>query len=511
MSEAAGYEELLRLFEEFREFVVPPKRDGVPDYGASAMGSRHEGLGRFQERLAAMDIGGWPVGEQVDYHIVRAEMNGLDFNHRVIRPWSRDPGFYCTFPRFEHTMHGAVSVPAELPLPAEELAEFRAGLKRLPEILARARENLTEVAADFATLALRMKRRERDEWKGFSERAAEHHPELVPDVEDILRAIDEFIAWLEEGRDGFGPRAGVGEENWNWFMKHVYLFPYRWDEAYAVVQRELARAETAMRLEELHNRELPELLPAQSEEEHRRRMEAGMDRLMEFLGTAPVFRELEYVKRMARLPGFASCDPADMNFFQEVLSRDNLPLCTHDVCGHSLDGRRYADSKRPIRSVPRPYHINGLRAEGLATGIEEILTHAGLLDDRPRSRELACVLVSFRAARAAAAMKMHRHELDLHGGLDYAARMTARGYSKPHTSLLWGDLELYLRQPGYGMGYLMGKVQLEGLIADCSRIRDDDFSLSNFFAEFLASGFIPITLVRWEMTGLTDEMEVLLA
>jgi hypothetical protein len=30
----------------------------------------------------------------VDLHIVRAEMNGLDFFHRVTRPWARDPVFY---------------------------------------------------------------------------------------------------------------------------------------------------------------------------------------------------------------------------------------------------------------------------------------------------------------------------------------------------------------------------------------------------------------------------------
>jgi uncharacterized protein (DUF885 family) len=181
------------------------------------------------------------------------------------------------------------------------------------------------------------------------------------------------------------------------------------------------------------------------------------------------------------------------------------------VCGHSHDGRRYAKDKRPIRGTGRPYHIAGLRAEGLATGIEEILTHLGLCDDRPHARELMYVLVSFRAARAAAALKMHSNELDFKGGLDYASKMTARGYSKRDTFLLWDDLELYIRQPGYGMGYLMGKVQLERLMSDYSRMKRDAFSLRDFFTEFLDAGFIPISLIRWEITGLTDEMEKLLA
>ena len=36
----------------------------------------------------------WPIAQQVDYQLVRAEMNGLDFDLRVLKPWARDPAFY---------------------------------------------------------------------------------------------------------------------------------------------------------------------------------------------------------------------------------------------------------------------------------------------------------------------------------------------------------------------------------------------------------------------------------
>ena len=35
--------------------------------------------------------------------------------------------------------------------------------------------------------------------------------------------------------------------------------------------------------------------------------------------------------------------------------------------------------------------------EGIATGMEEWMMHAGLFDDRPRSRELMLILVAQRA------------------------------------------------------------------------------------------------------------------
>lgn len=37
----------------------------------------------------------------------------------------------------------------------------------------------------------------------------------------------------------------------------------------------------------------------------------------------------------------------------------------------------------------------------------------------------------------------------------------------------------------------------------------DDFTLKQFMDEFQASGMIPISLIRWEMTGLQDEIREL--
>ncbi len=73
------YSDLVSLFEEFRDFIKPAVVDGVPDFTAAAMEEQKRGLKKFQDRLASIDINTWPVSEQVDYHLVRAEMNGLEF------------------------------------------------------------------------------------------------------------------------------------------------------------------------------------------------------------------------------------------------------------------------------------------------------------------------------------------------------------------------------------------------------------------------------------------------
>ena len=153
LSKISEYDILVQLFREFREFQKPNVVDGVPDYTPDAMAKQAEKLESFQKRLESIDMSGLPVSRQVDFHLVRAEMNGLEFNHRVIRPWSRDPGFYCTFPRFEETMRGTVHIPWNLPVPDDKLEDVQRGIRNLPSILAQAKENLTEIAAGMACAA----------------------------------------------------------------------------------------------------------------------------------------------------------------------------------------------------------------------------------------------------------------------------------------------------------------------------------------------------------------------
>src|SRR5947208_32151 len=90
------YESLLTFFREWRSFQKPRLIDGVPDYGASAMAAQERELETLRRRLAAIDRAGWPVAQQVDYSVVRAELAGLDFDHRILKPWANNPAFYVT-------------------------------------------------------------------------------------------------------------------------------------------------------------------------------------------------------------------------------------------------------------------------------------------------------------------------------------------------------------------------------------------------------------------------------
>src|SRR5438477_6726221 len=83
--------DLAAFFACWREFQRPRLSRGVPDYTASAMAAQHRELAGWMRKLDGFD-----AAQQIDVQIVRAEMNGLDFDHRVLRPWARNPDFYVS-------------------------------------------------------------------------------------------------------------------------------------------------------------------------------------------------------------------------------------------------------------------------------------------------------------------------------------------------------------------------------------------------------------------------------
>jgi hypothetical protein len=80
---------------------------------------------------------------------------------------------------------------------------------------------------------------------------------------------------------------------------------------------------------------------------------------------------------------------------------------------------------------------------------------------------------------------------------------------KTDRELMLFEQQLYMRQPGYGTSYVTGKYLLEKALADYAKLveeRGDAFRMKDFFDRLSAIDSIPISLARWEMTGLGDQV-----
>ena len=139
------------------------------------------------------------------------------------------------------------------------------------------------------------------------------------------------------------------------------------------------------------------------------------------------------------------------------------------------------------------------RAEGLATGMEELLMHAGLLDDHPRSKELIWILLAQRGARALAAMHLHANEMTLEEAAQFASERVPRGWLPADGSTITHEVHFYLQQPVYGTSYVIGKIMLDNLMAERARQQGDDFTLKGFIDDLNRIGIIPVSMIRWEL------------
>ena len=520
--QAAEHSELVALFEEWREFERPPMRDGAPDYTVDGFSARRPVYEALRSRLDRMDITAWPVAEQVDWHLVRAEMNGYDFNTRVLKPWERDPAFYESLwmarsdvPAHEGPTHHAVTEfwTYEIPLTAAGERRLIADLTVIPPLMRQAKDNLTGNARELWITGIRNIRSQRENLDAIGERlSGTASADLTAAIDAAAAATDELVIWLQvEAPNKTGP-SGIGKENYTWYQQNVHLVPLTWDDEVRLLKRELDRAWSSLKLEEHRNRHLPPMTAASTPAEYDKKADRAAQRFMDFLEGEEIVTVTDYMEPALREHLGAFVPVERRNFFSIGAHYDPLPLFTHFYHWFELARMDREPHPSPIRQGALLYNIFDSRNEGTATGVEEMFMHAGLYDDSPRSRELVWILVAQRAARGLGSLYAHANEMTMEEAGGVHMDWTPRGWMKTEKELLIFEQHLYLRQPGYGTSYITGKYLLERTLADYSKQREErgqEFRLRDFFDRLNAIDSIPISLSRWEMTGLDDEIRKL--
>jgi hypothetical protein len=507
---ARGYDALLQLFNDFIAFERPPIRSGAPDYTAATVASRQQTLKTFQSRLAAIDTNSWPVDQQVDHALVRALMNGLDFDLRVLRPWARDPAFYKSIwtgqsdtPAHEGPTHHAVVElwTYSFPLSSADDAKLATEIATIPPLLAQARENLTGNARDLWTTGTGTMAEQVADLEALEKRVPNGSAALTGAIRAAREATAEFVKWLESRATSKTGPSGIGKEHYTWSLQHVQLVPMTWDDEVALLKRELARAHASLRLEEERNRGLPPLTPAANADEYRRRADAAITKYIAFLKNKNVLTVQDYLDPAMR-EHLGSFVPAERrNFFGIASHYEPMTLFAHWYHWFDHAWMRQVPHKSAIRRGATLFNVWSVRAEGMATAMEELIMHAGYYDDNPRAREIVWIMLAQRCARGLASLYAHANEFDIKQAKAFQVEWTPRGWMRPDLDLLHFEQQLYLRQPGYGTSYVTGKYLIDELIADRSKQLGDAFTLQRFFDEFNGAGVIPLELIRWQMTG----------
>jgi len=512
-SKSTRYSDLTTLFADWRAFQRPVSKEGVPDYSVDAMARQARALGAYQRRLAAIDHRAWPIDQQVDWYIVRAEMSGLEFDHRVLRPWANNPAFYVTVfgdrsdqPAREGPFAiGAVEVwHYSFPLTTAAAAQMDSGIRVIPALLRQAQRNLTGNGRDLWTYGAKVMHAQSSELAKLAERIGTAPGSLSADVQRAQSATDAFAHWLDEQAPTKKGHSGIGVANYDWYLTHVQLVPLTWRDEKTLMESELARAWALLAMEERRNAGLPEQTLVASADEHTRRFNDAVTEYMAYLASHDLMTVKPYMEPALRAQiGTFSAGPRE--FFTEVDYRDPEVMRTHGYHWFDLARMDSEPNPDPIRRGALLYNIFNTRTEGFATAWEELMMQAGMFDAHPRSRELIYILVAERAARALGELGMQSNAYTLEQAATFASANTPRGWLSLQGELVRFEQHLYLQQPGYGTCYLIGKMQLEMAIAARRKKEGDAFSMRRFMDDFNAAGLVPASLLRWELTGVMAE------
>jgi hypothetical protein len=334
----ASYEELTALFSEWRAFERPALRDGAPDYTAAALARKQTQLKAYQSRLQAIQPGAWPIPQQVDYHLLRAEMNGLDFNLRVLKPWERDPAFYTSIwtaqsdtPSHEGPTHHAIIElwTYSFPLTPEAAAKLTQELQSIPPLLAQAQLNLTGNARDLWIAGIGSIKGQRADLLALEEKTAGSGPALEQAIQAAQQATAKFVTWLEQQAPSKNGPSGIGKESYTWSLQNVHLIPMTWEDEVMLLKRELARAHTQLKLEEQRNRGLPALPVISSAEEYQRRGNAAVTKYMDFMRARSILPVRDYMDPAMRERIGEYVPEETRNFFGIASHYDPLALYSH--------------------------------------------------------------------------------------------------------------------------------------------------------------------------------------
>jgi len=556
--------EFLKLAEEFREMRGYTGRrwraemdGGVPNY-AALVEKQKELLPLFRQRLDTMDPSWWSVHCKVDYLLLRAEMDKLEWELRVVRQTSRNPSFYIdqAIGNVGRLLTGGRVMgekPALMPYTKERAKSILRALDNTHKILEQGQKNLTEIVPELADAALRFPggawptagweagqlKDIVENYRKWAEITSEHFPpeeagKLVTTAVKAAERLRDFGDWLEKDRSRMTGKYDIGKNILDWYIRHVFLMPFNSEELMLMAEMERARAISYLQFELQKNRNLPKIGPAKTTHEHlawdeetvlrlrRWYLEKGEDILVD-QEYQPLIRSEEsfYLPPFGMLafpykpmPGVSRVLVVPADHWMAIQSNygwytDPGVLQGHEYWpGHTYESKLHAHNPCFIR---RRYGDSG-HSEGWCFYNEELLVALNFpFVSGPRSRELVYINMLQRAVRILVGVPLLSGEItpeeafklfqdmlrSLGSGLGIPRE---EAYMEVFKRVIWRGNDCFDAQTG--------KLQLFKLLADCKMHWKEKFSFKEFHELLMKHGAIPYSLLRWEILDLDDEAKM---
>jgi uncharacterized protein (DUF885 family) len=496
--------------------------DRLTDYSAAKIEERAQHVRKLLDQVRGLPAVRWPKDDRIDWMLFRSQLEGVDFNSRVLQSEKTDPQVYvgeCANAIFS-------LLKKEYDTPRKRALAAKARLRQMPALLAEGERNLQKPVKLFAELAIASARATDPLFKESLMTLATDLPpnereDLVKAREEALSAIHGFADRLEKRLPTMVAFAPMGTANYNYYLKHVLLLPMDAPQVEMLGRAELARYRALESL--LPDPSLADPNPARSKnippdqasflaayESREQEMIAFMKEhhlmtIPDYLGRFEI-RQLPEAFKPTSPGGFMNppgvydkdpsgfyfiptYDPQSKNFYIRAAIEDPRPILGHEgIPGHFMQ----LSIANHLTNEIRRQHGDGVFVEGWALYGEEMLMRTGLYPENSVAQGQILRLSRYRSARIGVDVNLHTGKWTFEQAVNYF--MEAGGLDRESAT---GEAAGAASSPTQKISYIVGKWQIMNLLG---RYRDKagaNFRLGQFHDELIKNGSLPLSIVEW--------------
>jgi uncharacterized protein (DUF885 family) len=494
----------------------------LTDYSLSAVLMRRLQVKETLGKVRGMQTANWSKDDRIDWLLFRAQLDGIDFFNRVIDFEGSDPQVYVN-----ECSNGIFSLlKKEYDTPRNRALAATARLKQMPFLMEQAKGNLSKPVQLYAKLAIDSARSIDSLFTDSlmtlaKDMSPAEKSELVKARDAALASIHGYADWLEKRLPGMVPFKPMGEENYNYLLRNIYLLPLDAQEVAMLGQAELARYRA---LESwLPDPSLADPNPARSanvpkdQQAFLQAYESRETEMIDFLKSKNLVTLPSYLGRfeIRQLPeafkptspgGFMNppgvydkddsgfyfiptYNPESKNFYIRAAIEDPRPILGHEgIPGHFLQ----LSIANHLPDEIRRQHGDGIFIEGWALYGEEMLMRSGLYANNSPGAAQVLRLSRYRAARIGVDVNLHTGRWTFDQAVNYF--MEAGGLDRESAT---GEAAGAAASPTQKITYMVGKWQIMRLLGKYRDQQGANFRLGQFHDDLIKNGSLPLSIVEW--------------
>jgi uncharacterized protein (DUF885 family) len=494
----------------------------LTDYSLASVLARRLEAKELLAKVDAMSTANWSKDDRIDWMLFRAQLDGVVFFNRVIDYEQTDPQLYVN-----ECSNGIFSLlKKEYDTPRNRALSATARLKQMPQLLEQGKQNLIRPVRLYAQLAIDSARSIDSLFnESLMTLATDLSPaeraDLVKSRDAAVVALHGFADWLERRLPGMVPFKPMGEENYNYILKNIYLLPLDAKQVDMLGQAELARYRGLESM--LADPAMADPNPARSknipadQQAFLKAYESRQEEMIGFLKTNRLVTIPDYIGpfTIRQLPeafkptspgGFMNppgvydkdnsgfyfiptYSPTSKNFYIRAAIEDPRPILGHEgIPGHFLQ----LSIANHLKDEIRRQHVDGIFVEGWALYGEEMLLRAGLYPNNSAGNGQVLRLSRYRAARIGVDVNLHTGKWTFDQAVNYF--MEAGGLDREAAT---GEAAGAAASPTQKITYMVGKWQIMRLLGRYRDKQGANFRLGQFHDDLIKNGSLPLSIVEW--------------